>query len=302
MSSNDAGASCVGRSGADHGHPGLRERRPDRRRLGVVGRHDGRGTRGRGGEQCVEAPHRGAGIGDHQEATGGEESPPLAHRVRGLDTCPWLEQRNRRGGGLLVDGDQEPFARPGLDHHPLVDDDVFLEPALEVVAEGRVGAGRREVAVVGLDEDPLADPVVRDALADRDDPGDDLVPRDRGRLAGDVARDLRERLRREAADHLALAGMVREGVQQLGVREADADGLDAQEDLRGPRGRHRLGPVVDGLARGHDLDGVLGGRDGDAGGGGLGHCGGSSAMGQLSMTWPPVTGSACPVSYCWATR
>ena len=24
--------------------------------------------------------------------------------------------------------------------------------------------------------------------------------------------------------------------------------------------------------------------------------------GQLSMTWPPVTGSACPVSYCWATR
>ena len=75
-------------------------------------------------------------------------------------------------------------------------------------------------------------------------------------------------------------------MQQLGVAEADAGGLDLAQDLGGTQLRHRLGRVEPGLVGGDDLDRVLGRWD----------------VGHDSITWPPVTGKAWPVSYCWATR
>ena len=60
--------------------------------------------------------------------------------VRRLDAGPRLEERDGGAARLLVDRDQEALARPGLDDHPLVEEHVLLEPALEVVAEGGVRA------------------------------------------------------------------------------------------------------------------------------------------------------------------
>ena len=97
--------------------------------------------------------------------------------------------------------------------------------------------------------------------------------------------------------------MRRERVQQLGVGEADPHGLDLSRTIWvGPGHRDGLRPVVDDLARDPELDRVLGGREMGHGAAPVGIWDGAGGGAQLSMTWPPVTGSAWPVSYCWATR
>ena len=142
------------------------------------------------------------------------------------------------------------------------------------------------MAVVGLHQGSVADLVVLDLRADGDHASAGLVAGHGGRLAGHVAGDGGQLLGRQEGEHLALARMRGESVQQLGVAEADAGGLDLAQDLGGAQLGHRLGRVEHGLVGGHDLDRVLGLRD----------------LGHESITWPPVTGNAWPVSYCWATR
>ena len=154
---------------------------------GPSGRLDRRRGRAVAARQRVQQPSSRpppAWIRDHQQPPAGDERPPLGGRVRPLDAGPRLEQGHGRARRYLIDRDQEPLARPGVQDHPLVEEDVLLQPALEVVPEGRIGAGRGQVAVVGLDQDALADAVPRHGVAHRDDPGGDLVAGDRGRSPG----------------------------------------------------------------------------------------------------------------------
>ena len=82
-----------------------------------------------------------------------------------------------------------------------------------------------------------------------------------------------------------------EGVQQLGVAETDAAGLHLQQHLVGAHLVDRFGGVEHELVSPDDLDGVLSG-------GNLAHVLSLKFLtGQaFSMTWPPVTGTAWPVS------
>ena len=76
----------------------------------------------------------------------------------------------------------------GIDHHPLVHHHVLLQAALEIVAEGGVGIGRRQFAVIGLDQAALADLVVGDPFADGDDAAGHLVARHGRLVSGNIAR------------------------------------------------------------------------------------------------------------------
>ncbi len=287
-------------------------RDPDRRPLHVVRdgcRHVGGRARGQQRRQAVD---RMARVRHDEQVAAGSEHPSLAGRVRSLDACPRLQQGDRGAARRLVDGDEEALARPGLDDHPLVEEDVLLEPALEVVAEGRVRPRGRQVPVVGLDQHPLADRVPRHARPDRHDPSRDLVAGDQGQLARHVARDLRERCPVDAARDLGLPEVRRERLEELRVGEADPDRLDLHDELGGTGQLHGLGPVVDQLAgpeRPGSRAGSPAGRERAAGSGSPGVS--SSRVGtwgadrtgrtlgaaaQLSITWPPVTGRAWPVS------
>ena len=114
-----------------------------------------------------------------------------------------------------------------IDDDALVHQDVFLQRALEVVAEGGVGAGGGQVAVVGLHEAALADLVVLHLVADGDDAAGDLVAGHGGLVAGDVAGDLGEDVRASRPLTIfALARVLGELLEQLQVGEAQADGLD----------------------------------------------------------------------------
>ena len=127
-----------------------------------------------------------------------------------LDARPRLDQRDGRGASLLADGNQEPLA-VGRDHHALVEQRVFLQAAVEVVAEGRVRAGRGgQLAVVGLHQAPLADSVLLHLVADRHDAADDFVPRHHRLLARHIALDSREHRLFDAGDHFRLARRGRE--------------------------------------------------------------------------------------------
>ena len=163
--------------------------------------------------------------------------------------------------------------------------------------------------VVRLHEASFTDAVAPHLRADRHDAAYHLMTGNRGQLARYVARDLRQDGRVEAGQHLALARVRREGVEQLGIREADADGLDPREDLVGTGRGDGFCPVVDEPCGSHELDGVLRGRQGRGDGGWVVHRsaphGGVAStwrggrhdpprlgIGQLSITWPPVTGRA----------
>jgi hypothetical protein len=290
--------------------------------LGLVRDHRDRRRRGHGRQQWRQPLDRVPRVRHDQQATARRQRRALAGRVRRLDAGPRLEERDCRPGRLLVDRDQEAPSGPGLDDHPLVQEDVLLEPALEVVAERRVRGGGRQMAVVGLDEDALAGSVAAHVVTDRDDPARALVPRHRRPVARDVAGVLGECGRVQAREHVALPRMRGEGVEQLGVGEADPDRLDLHDELGRAGHGHGLGPVVDQLPGTDDLDRVLGRRQRRDGRQGFVHLaaprGGSSwrrggngrgpgrprvrVAVQLSITWPPVTGRAWPVSYRWAIR
>ena len=208
-----------------------------------------------------------ARIGDDHEPAAAERSAPLGLRVGSLDAGPRFEERDGGGAGGFPDGDEEALARSRLDDHPLVHDDVFLEPALEVVAERGVGTRGGQVPVVGLHEASFTDAMAPHVGADRHDAAHHLMTGDRGQLARDVARDLRQDGRVETGQDLALARMRREGMEQLGIREADADSLDPGEDLVRTGRSDRLCPIVDEPRGSHELDGVLRGGQGRGGGG-----------------------------------
>ncbi len=74
--------------------------------------------------------------------------------------------------------------------------------------------------------------------------------------------------------------------------------LHPHEYLVRPRLSYRLVGVVDDAAGVDDLDRVLGGGNGPLSRLPSDH---ASAPPYFSITWPPVTGMACPVSYRWAT-
>jgi hypothetical protein len=228
--------------------------------LGLVRDHRDHRRRGRGRQQRRQPLDRVPRVRHDEQATARCQRRAPAGRVRRFDAGPRLEERDCRPGRPLVDRDEEALPGPGLDDHPFVQDDILLEPALEVVAERRVRAGGRQVAVVGLDEDALAGAVAAHVAADRHDPTGAFVPRHRGPVARDVAGVLGERGRVQARQHLALPRMRGEGMQQLGVGEADPDRLDLHDELCRAGHGHGLGPVVDQQPGADDLDRVLGRR------------------------------------------
>ncbi len=226
------------------------------------------------------------GIGHDQQRATGLERVPLPGGVGPLDAGPRFEQAHRRGAGFFAHGDEEAFSGVGIDDDPLVHEHVLLQGTFEVVAERGIGRGREHVAVVGLDQGAVTDLVVLDLGTDGHDASAGLVAGNGGLLAGYVAGDAPQLVWREERQDLALARVRGEGMQQLGVAEADAGRFDPAQDLGGAQLGHRLRGVECDLVGGHDLDRVL--RLGD--------------VDHESITWPPVTGSACPVSYCWWTR
>ena len=254
--------------------------------LGAVGRDRGDGGGWGVLDELGEPLDDAAALGHHQQLAAGRERASLLSGVGAFDAGPRLEQSHRGRAGLFAHGDEEAFVCLGVDDDALVHEHVLLQRALEVVAEGGVGGGGEHVAIVGLHQGPVADLVALHLRADRHHAGTGLVAGHGRGVTGHVAGDRRQLVRTQEREHLALARVRGEGMQQLGVAEADAGGLDLAQDLGGTRHRHRLGGVERDLVGGHDLDRVL--RLGD--------------IGHESITWPPVTGNACPVSYCCATR
>ena len=167
-----------------------------------------------------------------------------------------------------------------------------------VGTEGGVGGLRREVAIVGLDQTPLADSMAPDLVANDDDTPHRLVARNHGERARGIGRNLGQHFGSKPREDLALAWMACEGVQELRVGEADADRFHLHQDLMRARNRHCLGAVVNRSPGVDDLDRVLGGGNARRVRAGSVQ---ASVPHYRSITWPPVTGTAWPVSYFWAT-
>ena len=125
--------------------------------------------------QAVDLVRR---IRNDEQATAGEQPGALAIDVRGFDARPGLDQRDRGGARPLADRDEESFSGFGLEDHPLIEENVFLEPSLEVVAEGGVRGRGQEVPIVGLDQAALAQAMTAHLVADGNDPPNRLVPGD----------------------------------------------------------------------------------------------------------------------------
>ena len=208
-----------------------------------------------------QAHHDVAVIDDHQQPSARGQRAPVRRGVGVLDACPRLHQRHGRRAGLLGHGDQRPDTGGGVHDNALVHQDVLLETALEVVPEGGVGTFGGQCAVVGLHKAAFADPVVGDFAAHRHNPARHLVSRHGRQLAGHVARDLLEHLRGDARHDLPLAGVGRELVQQLEVREAQTNCLDLDHDLMGAGLRHVLAAVEHETSGSDQLDGTLGVRE-----------------------------------------
>ena len=164
-------------------------------------------------------------VADHEQAAAGLQRPSLNLGVGVLDAGPRLDQRQRRGRQVLGRRDQHRLA-VGRGDDPLVEQHVFLQPALEIVAEGGVGLVGRQPAVVGLDDEPLAGLVAVDARPDLDDANDRFVARNGRRIARHVIRHFRQRLRVEAGQHDGLTAVLGELLEQLEIGEAQADRLD----------------------------------------------------------------------------
>ena len=121
---------------------------------------------------------------DDQQPAAGLDGVSFAGGVGSLDARPRFDQRHRRGALVLARRNQKtiPIRR---DDHALVEQRVFLQAALKVVSERRVGAARRgQLAVVGLHQAALANLVMFHLIADGNDPADDFVSRHGGQAAG----------------------------------------------------------------------------------------------------------------------
>ena len=151
-------------------------RRIDRGRLGA---DHGDARRPGGGQQRLEPAGHDPRVGDHDQPSAGLEGVALGAGVGGLNGRPGLNQGDLGGGGAVRDPQHELLAL--VDDDPLVDHDVLLQRALEVVAEGGVRGRGRHVTPVGLDQHPLPHAEVPDVLTHGDDPRDRLVAR-HGRL------------------------------------------------------------------------------------------------------------------------
>jgi hypothetical protein len=259
---HDVVESLTGEVGDVGGYRNREARRLDGLTLSGVGqkrRHVGRSG---SFEQRADAFDSVARVRDHEQPPAREWLLSLAIDVRRLDARPRLDQRDRRCARLLANRNEETFVGSGLDDHPLVEQHVLLEPALKVVAEGGVGGLRREVAIVGLDQAPLAELVAANLVAHGDDVTHRLVPGDGRQSARRIRWNLGQHFRRQPRENLALARVAGERVQELGIGEADPDRFHLYQDLVRARLRDGLGAVVDGSAGVHDLDRMLGGGNG----------------------------------------
>ena len=114
---------------------------------------------------------------------------------------------------------------------------------------------------VGLHQNAVTDTPVLDRVTHGDDPTDRLMPGHDRLGVRLVAGDLGQLLRGQPSDHVGLARVRIEGVQQLGVGEADPAGLDLEQQLVRARSADRLvGDDLD-LVETGDQDGVLGGGE-----------------------------------------
>ena len=109
-------------------------------RLGRFGadRGDGRGQAGRT-RRLFQPLDTAPGVGHDKHSAAFQRRTPLGAYVRVLDARPRLHKRDGRRAQGVVDGDEESLAGLAVEHYALVDDDVFLERAFEIVAEGGVG-------------------------------------------------------------------------------------------------------------------------------------------------------------------
>ncbi len=204
-----------------------------------------------------------AGVGDDQQFAGGFEGLAFGVDVGIFDAGPGLDEGDGTGAEIFGDGDQEALA--GLvDDHAFVHQDVFLQRAFEVVAEGGIGTGGWEAAIIGLDEAALADLVMFDLVSDGDNPASDFVAGDRGFFIGDVAGDLFRRARilsvgrLMAMDRLLQGGWLGELFEEFEVGEAEADAFGFDEDFVRAGLEDWFGAVEFELAGADELDGDLG--------------------------------------------
>ena len=82
-----------------------------------------------------------------------------------------------------------------------------------------------------------------------------------GLLVRVVGRDVLEGIQVDAADHVGLARVAIELVEQLRIGEADAAGFNLEQDLRRANGVNGLRRVNDELFLADDLNRVLGGGE-----------------------------------------
>ena len=178
----------------------------------------------------------------HQHGTAVLELAPLTFAVGVLDARPWLDQRQRRRRQILRRRNEHRFA-VGRSDDPLVEQHVFLQAALEIVAESGVGLFRRQPAIIGLDHVALADLEVIDALANLDDANDGFVARHCRLFARDIVGHFRQRVLIHAARNAGLAGMLGELLEQFQIGKTQADSLDSRQQLAWRRLRNGLGGI-----------------------------------------------------------
>ena len=223
------------------------------RRDGIAARQD---DRARPARQFVDDCRVDRRVAGHEQPAARLQRPPLDFGVGVLDAGPWLDQRQRRSRQVFGRGDQHRLAL-GRGDDPLVEQHIFLQPALEVVAEGGVGLVGRQPAIVGLYDEPFADLVAVDPRADLDDADDGLVAGNGRRVAGDVVGHLGQRPRVEAAQDAGLAAVLRELLQQFEIGEAQPDRLDPREHLMWAGAGDRLGGVEFEFVGTDQLDGAF---------------------------------------------
>jgi hypothetical protein len=203
---------------------------------------DGRRSGPRRGVQAATArgevdPGQVARAG-HQHRPARPQGAALGRAERVLHARPGFDQRQLARRRLLRRWEQMAVAVGG-EAEPFVEQDVLLQPALEVVAEGAVGVGRGQAPEVRLHHVPAADDRAGHGAADGDHPEHHLVPR-HGRQASRHIRG--DALERPVAEDRALAHMPVELVAQLHIREAQPDALHPAQDLRVAGHRDRLVP------------------------------------------------------------
>jgi len=196
-------------------------------------------------------------VADHQQPTTIGDVIAFRPRVGTFHGGPRLDQPDGGRRRPVGDVDQELLTRR-RDHAAFVDDDVLLQRTLEVVAERTVRFRRAQVLPVGLHQHPVPHLEVRHLFPGGDDAPHRFVTGHRRLPARTIARNLGEGLGRDPRDHLRLARVGIEGVQQFGVAETDAAGLHLEQHLVRPHLVDGFGGVEHELIDPDDLDGLLG--------------------------------------------